>query len=96
MRAKKCEFLEQNIQKNFSDYQTLQKEIKDTDDKLKRAQKNEQNKLKALQQTRAVNEDNIHLVQARYDIEYNKTKILQSILNHIGQDYPEIGNIIED
>lgn len=35
-------------------------------------------------------------MQAQYDIEYNKYKILQSILSNVGQDFPEIGNVLED
>lgn len=38
-----------------------------------------------LEQQRTIDEDNIHMVQASYDIEYNKTKILQSILKYFFQ-----------
>ena len=78
--------MENSIRNCYSEYQAISKEHTDNEDKLKRADKSEQTKyhsksrLKLLQQKKPVDMNNVHMVQAKYDTEYNKTKILQQIL----------------
>lgn len=62
-------------------FDKTQKDLLDQNEKITRAKKNLTTKLNAIKtQKLNLNEDNVHLVQMRFDIENNKNKTLLSAL----------------